>query len=96
MIDQDWNAAAEEISSGWRVRRYSTRGGETVGKVVSQPELSAEVLRVSVNWAIGAKNVEEMLSEPTWSRSLRRSDCSVVIGSTDSLTVFEPISDEAG
>ena len=97
MIDQDWNAAAKEISCGWRVRKYSTRSGEMVGKVVSQPELSEdEVLRVLVDWEIGTKLIKETLLEPTWSRSLRRSDSSVVIGSTHSLTVFESNADADG
>lgn len=94
MTDRDWSAAANAIAAGWRVRRYSNLGGEIVGRVVSAAELSAEaVLRVPVGWELGSKFIEETLSEPSWRRSLRRSEGAVVISSTDSLTVFEPAAD---
>ena len=93
MADSDWPAAAREIAAGWRVRRYNSVEGELVGTVTGTPELDAETLSVPVGWQFGAKRLVETVSEPSWRRSLRRSDQAVIIGSTDSVLVFEP--DEA-
>lgn len=90
MADSDWHAAAHEITAGWRVRRYNNIEGELVGTVTGAPELIADTLSVPVGWQFGEKRLEETLAEPSWRRSLRRSDQAVIIGSTDSVLVFEP------
>jgi len=90
MADSDWLAASQEITTGWRVRRYNNIEGELVGTVTSTPQMDEAVLSVPVGWQFGEKCLEETLSEPSWRRSLRRSDQAVIIGSTDSVLVFEP------
>ena len=85
---KDWIAAAQEITQGWVVRRYNATEGELIGLVTVPAVLDQEVLKVSVGWEHGNRHFQETLSEPLWRRTLRRSDSSVIIGSTDTVLVF--------
>ena len=90
MADKNWVAAAEEINSGWVVKRYNATEGELIGQVTDRAVLDQDVLKVTVGWEHGTRRFSEILTEPSWRRSLRRSDSSVIIGSTDTVLVFHP------
>lgn len=93
MVDSNWSAAADDIRTGWSVSRYSQDGGKSFGLVSGTPSLRDKALEVPVAWKFRDLTLEQVLNEPSWRRSLRRSDGSVVISSTDSVLVFEPSED---
>jgi hypothetical protein len=94
MVDSNWSVAADRIKEGWAVSRYSQDGGRSLGKVSGAASLSGKALRVPVAWEFQDSTVDQVLNEPSWRRSLRRSDGSVVISSTDSVLVFEPVEED--
>lgn len=85
----EWSVAAEQIKSGWSVVRYGQAGGESHGTVTISPALVDNSLQVSVSWDFKGNMVEEDLTEPTWRRSIRASDGAFVVGSTETLLIFE-------
>ena len=80
-----WARLAGEVRTGWQICEYQADGREICGEIRGPARFEGGTFRVTVVWTFGDRKAEGIFRASLGSRTLRESEGSAVIGSTDRL-----------